>query len=310
MSHLPASPAPLGPRVTRGSSGSVSLVTETRAMLRRHRLSPQRLRGQHFLVDARLRDRIVSAAGLDAGWQVVEIGPGTGILTEALLDTGAAVLAIEIDRGLVALITERLGGHPGLRLETADALRFDFESPLRTQRRPVRIVSNIPYHITSPLILRLLRYGRLFDALFLTVQKEVALRMTAAPGQKCYGAFTLACQYRAAVQALFPIPRTAFFPVPEVDSMLIRLDPRAEPPVIGAQPGRLFAAVRAAFGTRRKTLRNALAHRWPLAEVDAALRSAGIDGRRRGETLSLAEFARLSACLPAGAAAPDVEEGE
>jgi 16S rRNA (adenine1518-N6/adenine1519-N6)-dimethyltransferase len=303
MAHLPTpSPARLGRRVTFRPAASSSLLIQTRAVLRRHGLIPQRLRGQHFLVDAHVRDRIVGAAGLDAGWQVVEIGPGTGSLTEALLQTGAPVLAVEVDRGLAALLAERLASRPGLRLETADALRFDFAPPLSAQSRPVRIVSNIPYHITSPLILRLLGYGRLFDALFLTVQKEVALRMTAAPGQKSYGAFTLACQYRAAVQALFPIPRTAFFPVPEVESMLVRLDPRTEPPVAVADPNRLFAAVRAAFGTRRKTLRNALAHRWPAAAVDSALGMAGLDGRRRGETLSLAEFARLADALPPTAA--------
>ncbi|HTX54412.1 MAG TPA: 16S rRNA (adenine(1518)-N(6)/adenine(1519)-N(6))-dimethyltransferase RsmA [Candidatus Baltobacteraceae bacterium] len=281
-----------------------SLLSQTRAVLRQHGLAPQRLRGQNFLIDRRVRDRILTTAGVDARHRVVEIGPGTGSLTEGLLARGAAVLAVEVDRGLAALLAERWGNRPGFQLETADALRFDFAEALATERRPIRVVANIPYHITSPLILHLLSYGRVFEALFLTVQKEVAVRMAAGPGDKSYGAFTLACQYRAAVQAVFRIPPTAFFPVPEVDSMLVRLDPHAHPPIAVSNPDTLILTVRTAFGVRRKTLRNALLQRWPGPAVDAALHAADLDGRRRGETLSLDEFGRLSDALPAGPACP------
>jgi 16S rRNA (adenine1518-N6/adenine1519-N6)-dimethyltransferase len=187
-------------------------------------------------------------------------------------------------------------------VRTADALSFDFAEALRDDPRQgrIRVVANIPYYITTPLILRLLRHRELFDALFLTIQREVAERLTATPGGKTHGALTLACRYWAEARSVFFIPPTAFFPIPEVDSALVRFDLLDAPRVSVRFPGRLFAVIRAAFGTRRKTLRNALCRGgWPAASVDIALGAAGIEGRRRGETLTLEEFARLSEALPA-----------
>ncbi|HEX7513380.1 MAG TPA: rRNA adenine dimethyltransferase family protein, partial [Candidatus Methylomirabilis sp.] len=167
------------------------------------------------------------------------------------------------------------------------------------QRGRIRVVANIPYYITTPLILRLLRHRALFDALFLTMQREVAERLAAPPGEKAYGSLTLACQYWATVRTVFSIPRTAFYPVPEVDSTLVRLDLLDTPRVPTENPAQLFAVVRAAFGTRRKMLRNALMRAgWPTQAVEAALQTAGVEGRRRGETLTLEEFARVSKALP------------
>lgn len=296
-----------------------SLLSQTRALLRTRGLRPRRRRGQNFLVDPRVRDRIVAASGIGPGSLVLEVGPGTGILTEAMLRAGASVMAVELDRDLAQALADRLGRNPALVVRVADALTFDFSEALRGDPRQgrIRVVANIPYYITTPLILRFLRHRELFDALFLTVQREVAERLTAAPGGKTYGALTLACRYWADVRAVLSIPRTAFFPVPEVDSALVRFDLLAGPRVSVRAPGRLFAVIRAAFGTRRKTLRNALCRGgWPGVSVDAALGAAGIEGRRRGETLTLEEFARLTEALPAtmdrdavGEAGPDREAG-
>lgn len=302
--------------MSRTDTRRASLLSQTQALLRAHGLRPRRRRGQNFLVDPGVRDRIVAAAGLSAESLVVEIGPGTGILTEAMLRTGASVLAVELDRDLARLLSERLAGNPRLAIQTADALEFDFAQALRDdpRRGRVRVVANIPYYISTPLILRLVRQRDLFEALFLTVQREVAERLTAAPGAKSYGALTLACQYRASVRTVSAIPRTAFHPVPEVDSALVRFDLRDAPAVRVATPTQLFAVIRAAFGVRRKTLRNALCRAgWPAREVEAALDRVGVAALRRGETLTLDEFARLSDALPAraareGAPGPDGDE--
>jgi 16S rRNA (adenine1518-N6/adenine1519-N6)-dimethyltransferase len=288
--------------VTRTDSARASLLSQTRALLGAHGLRPRRRRGQNFLVDPGVRDRIVAAAGLSSGSLVVEIGPGTGILTEAILRAGASVLAVELDRDLARLLSERLIGNPRFAIQAADALEFDFAQALRDdpRRGRARVVANIPYYITTPLILRLVRHRDLFEALFLTVQREVAERLTAAPGGKTYGSLTLACQYRANVRSVVAIPRTAFHPVPEVDSALVRFDLLDAPRVRVAEPPQLFAIIRAAFGVRRKTLRNALCRAgWPVRDVEAALDRVGVAAMRRGETLTLEEFARLSDVLPA-----------
>jgi 16S rRNA (adenine1518-N6/adenine1519-N6)-dimethyltransferase len=248
-----------------------------------------------------VRDRIVTAAGLGPGSLVVEIGPGTGVLSEAMLRAGASVLAVELDRGLAQALSDRLGGNPRFTIRSADALEYDFAAALGDdpRRGRARVVANIPYYITTPLILRLIRHRELFDALFLTVQREVAERLTAAPGRKTYGSLTLACRYWAVIRSVFAIPRTAFHPIPEVDSALVRFDLLDAPRVSVADPDRLFAVIRAAFGVRRKTLRNALCRAgWPARSVENALDSVGVGAMRRGETLTLEEFARLSDALP------------
>jgi 16S rRNA (adenine1518-N6/adenine1519-N6)-dimethyltransferase len=290
-----------------------SLAARTRALLEAHGLAPRKARGQHFLIDPRVRDAIVRAAEVAPGSTVLEVGPGTGILTEALLRAGAQVLAVEVDRGLAGLLQQTLGGHPGFTLWVEDALRLDFAARLRHHpaRGAIRVVANIPYYITSPLILHLLAQPGLFRLLALTIQREVAERLTAGPGEKAYGALTLACQYRAEVRTALDIPRGAFYPVPEVESRLVRLDVRPAPRVPAPSAERLFAVVRAGFGQRRKTLRNALRGAgWAAERVEAALAAAGIAGSRRAETLSLEEFARVAAALPAAeGVARDVEAG-
>lgn len=288
--------------MTRVLPSPPSLLSRVRALLASRDLRPRAARGQHFLVDPWVRDAIVAAAAVQPGSLVVEIGPGTGVLTEALLQRGATVVAVEVDRGLATALSETLGRDSRLSVRVADALRFDFAGELgaHPERGQIRVVANIPYYITSPLILRLLPCRGLFEALYLTVQQEVAERITASPGSKAYGALTLHCQYWATARAVLHIPRTAFYPVPEVDSTLVGFDLLDHPRVSVGSPAHLFGVIRAAFGQRRKTLRNALRQAgWPAAALDAALGACTIAGGRRGETLTLQEFARLSEALPA-----------
>ena len=297
--------------MTRAPLPSPSLLSRTRALLASRGLRPKAARGQHFLVDPQVRDAIVAAAGVRPGSLVVEIGPGTGVLTEALLQQGASVLAVEVDRDLAAVLSERLGHDPRLTVLVADVLRVDFLERLQThpERGRIRVVANIPYYITSPLILRLLPHRELFEALYLTIQQEVAKRITARAGTKAAGALTLYCRYYAEVRPVLAIPRGAFYPIPEVESMLVGFDLLDAARVSVTSPEGLFRVIRAAFGQRRKTLRNALRHAgWPASALDGALATCGIAGGRRGETLTLQEFARLSEALPV--LDIDVEDGE
>ncbi len=273
----------------------------TQAILAARGLRPRKARGQHFLVDARVRDAIVAAADVGPGDTVVEIGPGAGALTDALLRCGTRVYAVELDRELAAALPEALGRPRALTVWVADALRFDFAAHLgdHPARGRIRVVANIPYYITTPLILRLLGCRALFSTLHLTVQREVSERICAGPGSKTYGALTLACQYHAKVGPVLAISRSAFHPIPEVDSTLVRFDLLDAPRVSVSNPARLFRVIRAAFGQRRKTLRNAVhGGGWSMTALDAALGACGIAGQRRGETLTLEEFARLSEALP------------
>ncbi len=293
--------------MTRASQPSPPLLSRTRALLASRGLRPNVARGQHFLVDPQVRDAIVAAAGVGPGSLVVEIGPGTGVLTEALLRCGASILAVELDRDLATALSETLGRDPRLTVLVADALRFDFMKRLgaHPERGRIRVVANIPYYITSPLILRLLPHREIFEALYLTIQQEVAERITAHPGTKAYGALTLHCQYYADARPVLPIPRRAFYPIPEVDSMLVSFALLDAPRVSVTSPRGLFGVIRAAFGQRRKTLRNALCQAgWPPATLDGAFESCGIAGGRRGETLTLQEFAQLNEVLPALDSAP------
>jgi 16S rRNA (adenine1518-N6/adenine1519-N6)-dimethyltransferase len=256
----------------------------------------------------------VAAADVRPGAAVVEIGPGAGALTEALLRSGASVFAVELDRNLAAALRDALGPQSGLTVWDGDALEFDFAAHLsdHPQRGEIRVVANIPYYITTPLILRLLRCRGLFRDLCLTVQREVADRLAASPGTKAYGALTLACQYWSTVEPMLAIPRRAFYPVPQVDSTLVRLHLLDVPRVQAKSVAHLFRVIRAAFGQRRKTLRNALRNGgWPPAEVEAALGECGLASGRRGETLSLEEFAQLSdGLLGQGESGPEECHGD
>ncbi|MEO5367290.1 MAG: 16S rRNA (adenine(1518)-N(6)/adenine(1519)-N(6))-dimethyltransferase RsmA [Magnetococcus sp. WYHC-3] len=271
-------------------------------LLRAHGLSPKKHLGQNFLVDETVAADIVRHAGVGTGQRVVEIGPGVGSLTRPLLAAAGAVLAIEMDASLLPLLAQRTVGLGVLEVIRADALDLDWSALAAQRGGRLKLVANLPYQITSPLLLRLLEHPGAFQDLTLMLQKEVVDRLTATPGNKDYGALTVQLRCLFDVEALFEVPPGAFFPPPRVTSAVVHLTPLPAPRVPLAAPGRFRNVVRAAFGQRRKTLFNALKSLTP--DGDAALNRAGIDGRRRGETLTLEEFARLSDCLEDGPTLP------
>ncbi|MGH7412384.1 MAG: 16S rRNA (adenine(1518)-N(6)/adenine(1519)-N(6))-dimethyltransferase RsmA [Candidatus Methylomirabilis sp.] len=282
-----------------------SLGHETRRLLRHYGLVARKSLGQSFLIAPTVRDLILQAAELGPGDLVVEIGPGTGVLTEPLAERAGAVLAIERDPGFHRLLVEQIGNRPGLSLICGDALDFDYVTVLGDMLRAdqrAKLVSNLPYSVATPLILQLIGLQRCFSSLLVMVQREVAQRLLAAPGQEGYSALTLRCRYEAEATAVAQVPRSAFYPRPAVDSTLIRLDLLSRPRVSVRRPDLLFRVVRAAFGQRRKTLRNALARSGILTDstaLEQALLEVNIDPKRRGETLDLQEFARLADQLDA-----------
>lgn len=248
---------------------------------------PRKRFGQHFLHDPAVIRRIVDAIASRPGMRVVEIGPGRGALTGLLLERVGALDAIEIDRDLIAELTQRLGHDGRLRLHSADVLDFDFCA--LAGGAPLHLVGNLPYNISTPLLFHLHDQAHCIEQMVFMLQKEVAERLAAAPGGKDYGRLSVMIQWRFTVTKLFDVGPGAFHPPPQVESTVVRLTPR--PPVIELRDAAHFArVVKAAFAQRRKTLRNSLRGVVALA----ALERAGIDAVRRAETLSPREFAILA----------------
>jgi 16S rRNA (adenine1518-N6/adenine1519-N6)-dimethyltransferase len=241
--------------------------------------------GQNFLVDAAVVRRIVQAMDPKADDTIVEIGPGLGALTDALVARSASMTAIEIDRDLASRLAARYAPEQ-LRVHTADALRFDFESLGPRQR----VVGNLPYNISSPLLFRLIEYSSLIADVHVMLQSEVVDRLIAAPGSADYGRLTVMLGYYFRAERLFRVGSGAFRPQPKVDSAFARLVPYAPLPWPASDPVLFRKIVAGAFSQRRKTLRNALAG---LVD-EQAQRRAGIDPGARGETLSIEEFVRLA----------------
>lgn len=244
--------------------------------------------GQHFLFDPSILKRIIDVAGINPDDTVVEIGPGHGRLTRMLSHVASKVIAIEIDISLYNRLKEELKGIDNILLIHGDALRFHYD-----ELGPFKVVANIPYYITTPIIFKLLEHRENLISMTLTVQKEVAQRIVAVPGKKDYGVLSVIMQYYGEPSLKFIIPRGAFRPPPDVDSAVVRIDILKKPKVKVMDEGIFFRVVKAAFGQRRKTLSNALK---PLVKGDIKeiIKKARIDPAVRGESLTITEFARLS----------------
>ena len=243
--------------------------------------------GQNFLFDPSILSGIIEASGITPDDTVVEIGPGPGRLTLMLSKKAKRVLAIELDTDLYDKLKEEVEGRENIELISGDALKYDYST-----HGPFKVVANIPYYITTPLIFKLLEARSSLISMTLTIQKEVAQRIVAGPGTKDYGVLSLAVQYHADPEIKFIIPAAAFRPVPKVDSAAIHMAVRTGPKVVVADEALFFRIIRTGFSQRRKTLSNALK---PLIEdVREVLISIGIDPVRRAETLSMEEFARLA----------------
>src|SRR5690606_36367815 len=241
--------------------------------------------GQNFLHDHGVIDRIVRAIAPRGGECLVEIGPGQGALTGPLLGANARLTAIELDRDLAAALRVRFAGHSGFVLHEADVLKFDFAT-IDCPPGEMRIVGNLPYNISTPLIFHLLEQrGRVRDMLFM-LQREVVERMAAGPGDADYGRLSVMVQYHCRVEPLFGVPPSAFHPRPKVESAIVRLEPWRELPCAAPDPRALEQVVRTAFNQRRKTVRNALR----ALVTEERLAEIGIDPGLRPENLSLADY--------------------
>ncbi len=249
--------------------------------------------GQNFLIDPQVVDGIVGAADIGPDDRVLEIGPGIGTLTQALAETGAAVTAVELDQRLLTVLEKTLEGYENIRVVHGDILKVDIAREMG--EGGYKVVANLPYYITTPIVMALLERRLPLERLVTMVQKEVALRMVAKPGSKDYGALSVAVQYYTEPELLFVVPPRSFIPAPAVESAVICCKVRKAPPVEVESEKLFFRVVKSAFGQRRKTLNNALKLTGLSSEgVGKILSGAGIDGVRRGETLSLQEFADLA----------------
>ncbi len=260
-------------------------------------IRPKKRLGQHFLSDPHHLNRIADAADLTSTDVVLEIGPGTGTLTEVLLSRAGTVIAIEVDRDLLAHLHQRLGTHPNLKLLHGDILDVDPGQLIADQLGhpvPYKVVANLPYYITSPILRHLLETSQPPTLIVVTVQEEVARRICASPPQMSILAVSV--QFYGEPRIVHHIPRGAFYPPPKVDSAVVRIDVFPSPRVEVPDRDLFFRVVRAGFGQKRKQLRNALTAglKLPREKINRALETAQIDPRRRAETLTLEEWARLT----------------
>jgi len=254
--------------------------------------------GQNFLVDKNIRDKIVEESLIGPDDLVIEIGPGVGVLTQLLAARANKVIAIEIDRNLIPILEETLAEYPNTEVVNEDILRCNLKELIAAHhpKGSVRFVGNLPYYITTPIIMKILEDRVPADSITIMVQKEVADRLMASPGKKAYGAITCAVQYYCEVVKVASAPREVFYPKPNVDSTVLRLDIRKESPVELTEETAFFATIKAGFGQRRKTLHNALTGLYGMDKqtVGHVLENAGIQPNRRAETLSIQEFATLA----------------
>lgn len=268
-----------------------------RRTLRRAGLRARHARSQHFLADPDVLEAILDLAEPGPGVRALEIGPGLGILTGGLLDAGATVTAVELDAGLAAYLRSELGSAIAAgRLELLEGDALDMDLPTLVTA-PYRVVANLPYHITSPILHRLLGGEPRAERLVLMLQAEVADRIAAAAGRMSY--LSVFVQYHAEVQVAFRVPAAAFEPMPAVESAVVVLHPRAARPLDPAREDDLWRLVQAGFRERRKMLHNVLSRQLPIdaARVDAALAAVGISGDRRPQTLDVADWLRLLEAL-------------
>lgn len=276
-------------------------IRDIRALQARHGFHFSKSMGQNFLIADWVPRDIADAAELDENCAVLEIGPGIGSLTHQLARQAGRVTAIELDASLLPILRETLGDCSNVEIIPGDVMKLDLPAVLSEKFSgfTIKACANLPYNITTPVLTRLLETG-CFQSITVMIQKEVAKRICAAPGDPDCGAFSLFCQYHAQCRLLFEVPPSCFFPAPKVTSAVIQMIPRAEPPVQGDREA-IFAVVKAAFAQRRKTLLNALSAaygtRFSKDELRQIILDCGLSETVRGERLGLEQFAALSQAL-------------
>jgi len=283
--------------------GKLSNPQETIAVLKKHQFTFQKKFGQNFLIDPRVLDKIIDAAEIGPDDYVLEIGPGIGTMTQYLCERARKVCAVEIDRKLIPILEETLKEYDNIQIIHSDILKVDIPGLVEEENagRPIKVVANLPYYITTPIIMTLFEKEVPLESVTVMVQKEVAARMQAVPGTKDYGALSLASQYYAEPYIAAYVPPNCFIPRPAVGSAVIRLSRHEEKPVAVKDPEFMFKLIRGSFNQRRKTLQNGLNHyaelKLPKDQVVKALEQMGLPADIRGEKLTLEEFARLSDLL-------------
>lgn len=282
---------------------TLGTVQATKAVLDKYHFVFQKKYGQNFLIDTGVLEKIIREAGVTKDDFVLEIGPGIGTMTQYLCESAREVAAVEIDKALIPILKDTLSPYDNVTVINEDILKVDINRLAQEKNggRPIKVVANLPYYITTPIIMGLFESHVPLASITIMVQKEVADRMQVGPGTKDYGALSLAVQYFAKPEVVCVVPPTCFVPQPKVASSVIRLTCHEKPPVEITDEGFLFRVIRASFNQRRKTLANGLnnAPTIPVAKEDiiATIEELGYPASVRGETLSLEEFARLSEAL-------------
>ena len=272
-------------------------------VIKKYEFCFQKKFGQNFLIDGHVLDKIITGAGVTKDDMVLEIGPGIGTMTQYLAEAAGKVVAVEIDRNLLPILQETLADYDNVKVIHADVLSLDLEKLVQEENggRPIKVVANLPYYITTPIIMALFEQHVPLANVTVMVQKEVAARMKSGPGSKDYGALSLAVQYYAEPYIVANVPCNCFMPRPNVDSAVIRLTRYEEPPVQVKDEKMLFKIIRASFNQRRKTLQNGLNNSSELNftkdQIAAAIAEAGFSPSVRGEALTLEQFARLTDIL-------------
>ncbi len=276
----------------------LSSHSATMELVKKHGFKFTKSLGQNFLIDDNIVDKIVAGAGIGPGDKIIEVGPGIGTLTREMASRAEALMAVEIDKNLIPILADTLGDYDNVKIVNEDIIKADIRGLIDENLGggPVKLVANLPYYITTPIIMRFLEENINVTDIVVMVQKEVAERMNAQPGGKDFGALSVAVQYYCDTEIVAKVPRHLFVPQPNVDSIVIALRVRPERKYKVDDEDLYFKVVKAAFGQRRKTLLNSISSMGNLAkdQVKEALEEAGIDPKRRGETLSLDEFAILS----------------
>ena len=275
----------------------------TKEVLSKYGMSAKKKFGQNFLIDSNVLDGIVDAAGVTKEDCVLEIGPGIGSLTQYLAEAAGSVVAVEIDKSLIPVLADTLSEYDNVTVINEDVLKVDISDLVEKYNsgKPIKVVANLPYYITTPIIMELFESGAPIESVTVMVQKEVADRMVMGPGSKDYGSLSLAVGYYAQAEPVMDVPPSSFIPQPGVGSAVVRLSRFSKPPVKVSDEKYMFEIIRTAFNQRRKTLSNALSNNPVLkvsrAQVQEALVGMGLNEMARGETLSLEQFALLSDIL-------------
>ncbi|HLR08592.1 MAG TPA: 16S rRNA (adenine(1518)-N(6)/adenine(1519)-N(6))-dimethyltransferase RsmA [Bacillota bacterium] len=279
----------------------IATPTRTKEILDKHRFLFKKSLGQNFIIDVNILDNMIAHAGINKRSGVIEIGPGIGALTEQLAMRADQVLAYEIDQRLLPVLQDTLRSYANVQILYEDILQADVHQAINdyfSPDQPVHVVANLPYYITTPILVTLLQAKLPVMSFTVMIQKEVAERMAAKPGSKDYGSLTIATQYYTCADIIMHVPKSVFIPQPNVDSSVLKLMTRDEPPVHVEDEEAFFAIVKACFAQRRKTLRNNLAAyfkgTFDKDAINTLLNQAGIDGTRRGESLDINEFAILA----------------